>query len=387
MKLPRIWSRFVGMVAIAASLGGCHRSAQFPSDPRDVIQLRWIPGSPGESRSDVETGLLWSLSLVGAALPEDADVITWHYHQLTLDLAQARVVPGTEPAWRELLAAMKSSGEYRAKGAIDVGRFVSLTLGSSNHYYALTGALADYERARARYRFDSRSAAIVTSAVAFGSRRIDLAEANRARDVAFVAFEGGGSLANGTFVAHEMELVDVMLNGQLRFALYDLAGHLKSSASPELTRAGKPAKCMWCHEAKLQTTFVDFRGARGFYDRREFDQQIVARRRILSEYRDSLDTKIRFRNLQDHTYAELLYVTFEEPSRERLASEWGLPLARIDELLRGKPTHAQSEYPKVGSRLYWREDVDGLAPYAALKAPESVREPSTYEPELIEVRR
>jgi hypothetical protein len=372
-------------LTLAVLMGACADDAGTPSDPRDVIELRWVRAYAKESRADVETGLLWGLSLLGTNLPDDARVIRWHDDRMTVDLARAQVIDGTTPAWRQLIAAMKASGEYQAHGALDVGRFMALTLGSPNHYYALTGATADYTAARARFRFDDRPAAIVQSSVAHGSRRIDLSIADSVARIAFVAFEGNGSLGNGTFVPQEMELLDVMPNGQLRFALYDLDGHLKHAATPALTAAGKPAKCMWCHESGLMPTFVDYPPVPGFYDRREFEALTESRRELLRQYRDRLDTQIQYRNRQDHTYAELLYLTFEEPSRDRLAQEWAVTPARAAELLRGKPTHAQAEFAYLGSELYRREDVESLAPYGVIAVPQSVREQSAHEPDLIEV--
>lgn len=371
------------LLACAAGLNGCARDSGPPSDPRDVIELRWVKAYPRESRSDVETGLLWGLSLLGAELPADARVIRWHDDQVTVDLARARVLDGTQPAWRSFIASLKASGEYRERGALDVGRFMTLALGS--HYYELTGAVPGYAAARARYRFDERPAAIVHSAVALGSRRIDISEADRAEQVAFVGYEGHGSFADGSFAPHELELLDTMPNGQIRFALYDLDGHLKAAATPELTAAGRPAKCMWCHESHLQPTFVDYPPVSGFYGRAEFEAKVAQRQALLNAYRDGLKTQIRYRNLQDHTYAELLYLTFEEPSRERLALEWGVSVDRAAEILRGKPTHAQAEFHWLGSELYWREDVDGLAPYAVLAAPRDVRELPAQVPPPVDV--
>lgn len=359
-------------------LSACARDTGPPSDPRDVIELRWVKAYPLESRVDVQTGLLWGLSLAGAHLPRGKRVIDWHGDRLTLDLARAQVIEGTQAAWRDLLATLKASGEYRAQGAVDVGRFMAIMLGDAQRYYALTGALPDYPAARARYRFDERAAAIVTSGVALGSRRIDLSLADTARQLAFVGFEGHGSFVDGSFVPREMELVDVMGNGQLRFALYGLDGRLKDGASPDLTRAGKPGKCMWCHESGLMVNLVDYPAVSGFYGRGEFDAQITRRRALLREYRDTVDTQIEYHNAQDHTYAELLYMSFEEPSRVRLAREWGVSIERAAELLRGKPTHAQPEQPRLGNELYRREDVDALAPYAVLAAPRSIREPDPH---------
>lgn len=375
--------RLAAIVALTVLLVSCARDAGPPSDPRDVIELRWVKAYPRESRSDVETGLLWGLSLLGAGLPERARVFHWRDDRITLDLGRAQVLDGTLPAWRELIADMKASGEYQVHGALDAGRFLSITLGIPDRYYALTGAVPDYRTAREKYRFESKFADIVQSGVALGGRRIEVSVADHAGEVAFVAYEGHGSVADGSFVPHEMELLDVMPNGQLRFALYDLSGRLKPGATPDLTRAGKPAKCMWCHESGLMTSLIDYPGVKGSYDRREFDALIERRRALLRAYRDRLDMLIDYDARQDHTFAELLYLSFMEPSRARLAAEWGVTQERAAELLRGKPTHPHAEFEFLGRELYSRGDVETLAPYAVLAAPRSVRELSAPGPELV----
>jgi hypothetical protein len=131
---------------------------------------------------------------------------------------------------------------------------------------------------------------------------------------------------------------------------------------------------MWCHEANLQPTFIEFAGVPGYYDRRGFDALIAQRQALLRAYRDRLDTRIDYRDAQDHTCMELLYLTFEQPSRDRLAREWGVTPERAAELLLGKPTHAHAEFAFLGADLYHRADVEGLAPYDILPAPASVRE-------------
>src|SRR5690606_29556798 len=122
---------------------------------------------------------------------------------------------------------------------------VAMTLCSSHHYYALTGADSHYDQAYARRAFGSERVAIVESGIAYGERLIEIAEGSTASDIGFVAHEGTGSLSRGTFVTVEHELADIMANGQLRFALYGTDGKLKPAADPTLTPAGKPSKCLW----------------------------------------------------------------------------------------------------------------------------------------------
>jgi hypothetical protein len=79
----------------------------------------------------------------------------------------------------------------------------------------------------------------------------------------------------------------------------------------------------------------------------------------------------------------LLYSAFYEPSAERVAREWSVPVARVKETLSRLPTHAHDEFDFLGQRLYRRSDIDTLAPYGVLEPPTDPREPSAYEPDLL----
>ena len=151
-----------------------------PPDPRDVIELRWVKSYPRESRSDVETGLLWGLSLLGVNMPKKARAIRWQGERITLDLGRAQLVDGTAPAWRQLIAAMKASGEYQAAWRT---RRRTLHCAHPRKYLITTtrspAPAPSYEEARGRYRFESKPAAIFSSGVALGNRRIDVSIADR----------------------------------------------------------------------------------------------------------------------------------------------------------------------------------------------------------------
>ncbi len=378
-------SLFCGILGFTLSASGCYQDPLRPSDDDPLaIELRWIRGYPAESRSDVETGLLWTLSFLGAALPLDgASPLEWHDDTVLLRLDRAGLEPSALARWRSLLGAMRASDEYVSEGGIDVGRFVALTLCSTRHYYALTGASARYQEARARSEFDPKQVAIVESSVAFGNRLVEVALSSEAEDIAFVAHEGAGSLAEGTLRVVEHELLEVMANGQLRFALYDLGGALKLAAGEELTAAGKPSKCLWCHETELSRPFAGRTSVPGYYSMAEFEEQLADRTERLHDMRAELRSRVDFGRTQDHTYAELLYLSFYEPSAHRLAQEWGLPLEQTLDIVSGLPTHEQGEFSFLGNSLYRRGDVDALAPYGVIEVPTDPREASPYEPDLI----
>ncbi len=384
------------MVALLVGLSllgcvGCSRTnlEPAPKDPGLVIKLRWIKSYPTQSRPNVETGLYWALSFLGAKLPADAAVLSWDGSVVSLDLDAAGVAQATRPAWRKLLRVLKSGDEYRIMGGIDLGRFVFLSLCGSYQYYALTGVSPSYAEFRARHTFDPREMAIVESAVARGHRLIELAKGDDFQSVAFVAFEGTGSLKDGSFQKADIETLDLMDNGQLRFGLYDREGHLKATTTPALTAAGKPSKCLWCHEMNLQPPFRNVTDLDGYYSTREFKDFVASAARLIAGYRSTLESKVDFKGLQDHSQAEALYLSFAEPTAGRLASEWNIPLDRVKQLLaarnlRAHPHNEAIDDDILGDDLYDRNEVDPLAPYAPIRGPSDMREASGYEPNLLQ---
>ena len=385
------WMAALLAVFLLFGFAGCSRTGQLPPprDPGLVIKLRWIKSYPAQSRSKVNTGLFWALSFLGAKLPADAQIISWDGTLVTVDLDAAGVAETSKPAWKKLLHILESSDEYRMMGGIDIGRFVFLSLCSSYQYYALTGVSPSYAEFRARHAFAPRQVAIVESGVAHGNRLIEVAQGEGINSVAFVAFEGTGSLQDHSFQKADIETLDLMENGQLRFGLYDLDGHLKATATPALTAAGKPSKCLWCHEVNLQPPFRNVTDLAGYYSTQEFKEIVASATRVVAGYRKTLASKVEFRGRKDHSNTQDLYMSFAEPTASRLAAEWNMPLDRVEQLLasRNLKTHPHSELiddDVLGDNLYDRTDVDSLAPYATIRGPSDMREASSYEPNLLQ---
>jgi hypothetical protein len=346
------------------------------------INLRWVKAYPTETKADVVTGLTWSMSFLGARSPADSAIRWANETQFLLDVEKLGFNGEAQSAWRAILDTLKASDEYNVQGAIDVGRFVTLTLNSTNHYYAITGAKSRYADFRAKYNFDEKKAAIVKSTIAFGSRLIEISDAKEFEEIAFVATEGEGSIESNTFIEKEFEALDLMPNGQLRFALYDLNGNLKTSASKSLTAAGKPAKCLWCHETSLIPPFVDDHQLSGYYSSEEFKNILANRTEMIRAYREKLGAKI-FTAIPNHTKAELLYLSFMEPSSSRLASEWGLAESEIEKKLDEQATHPHHEFSFLGETLYNRNEIDHFAPYRNIQTPSDPRNASADEPDFI----
>jgi hypothetical protein len=383
MRLPLRGAAALILLLLAAGLFGCGQHDIPPRDPQLAIELRWVKGYPAETRAKVETGLNWALSFLGASLPKHATPYFWNGDRVRVDLDAAGVLPQTRPAWITVLNALKNSEEYHKTGAIDIGRFLMLTLCSSYQYFALTGTAPTYADFLAKHPQVRKPAAIVESDIAYGNRLLEVSEAARIQDINFVAYEGSGSIAASTFQKAEIETIDFMPNGQLRFALYDLQGNPKASATPALTAAGKPSNCLWCHEIRLQRPYRNVTSVPGYYSAAEFTALIAQRMSIVDQYRRTLDSQIDFTRTADHTYAELLYLSFAEPSLERVAREWGMSASAVKARLASLPTHRQQEFSYLGEHLYERAAIDPLAPYQVLPVPSHVRAASAYEPDLI----
>jgi hypothetical protein len=365
-------------------IAGC--APQPPQDPQLAIDLRWIQNYPKERRRDVDTGLYWALSFLGAKLPASGNVLSWHDRVVTLDLGAAQVQPGSQDAWKALLRSFKASEEYRKMGAIDIGRFVFVSLCSANHYYALAGTRASFNDFLARHALQPREIAVVESAVAHGNRLIDVGGGDGIDGIAFAAFEGTGKLADGSFRKQEIETLEFMDNGQLRFGLYDLDGHPRTNTSPVLTTAGKPSKCLWCHEINLNAPFNGVTNVPGYHTMAEFRALVTSDMQVVARFRSALRSKVDFRKTQDHSYAENLYLSFAHPTAARLAAEWNVPLATVQQMLRLRhlQPHAHSAYVDdgiLGDQLYERSDVEALAPYTGIRGPSDAREASNFEPE------
>jgi hypothetical protein len=398
MKSLRTRCKVIGMaslfaVSVLLVLSGCSRADQgkplSPRDPDLVIQLRWLQSYPGQSRAKANTGLFWALSFLGAKLPADAAIISWSGNVVSVDLDAARVPQGSREAWKKLVRLLKSSDEYRAMGGMDMGRFVYLSLCGSDQYYALTGVTKTYAEFRARHSFAPRQVAIVESAVAHGNRLIEAGQGGGIDSVAFVAFEGAGSLRDHTFQKADIETLDLMDNGQLRFGLYDLEGNLKATTTRSLTAAGKPSKCLWCHEINVQPPFKNVTDLEGYYTTKEFRGLVKGDMQIIANYRRTLAAQVDFTRTQDHSNAEDLYMSFAEPTAIRLAAEWNMPLERVKKLLASHnlKTHPHSRAIDdgiLGDELYDRNEVDSLAPYKTIRGPSDMREASSYEPNLLQ---
>jgi hypothetical protein len=352
-----------------------------------TLTLRWVKAYDNETKDKVENGLKWALLFLGAELNLGSyeSAVTWKQpDKLEVDFSKLGFSSEGLDALAKLTSEIKKSGEYTEKGGIDIGRFIMLTVNSPHHYYKITNAPKTIDDFRKRVSFDTKKAGIIESNIAKGHRVINVPDMN-STDIlrsAFASAEGSGSITEGSFKISEHEVFDIMPNGMLRFMLYDEAGKLKAAGDTSLGGAGKPSKCLWCHEIVIQPAFISKTHVSGYHSPKEFDDIVNKQMELLKAYRKNLKQDIDYGKTLEHTFTEILYISFMEPSAERLVNEWGIPLEQVKEKLKGLPTHTHHEFPYLGL-LYNRSDVEKFAPFSFIRVPESAREPSNYEPDLI----
>jgi hypothetical protein len=201
--------------------------------------------------------------------------------------------------------------------------------------------------------------------------------------MAFVAHEAVGSLDNANLTVSDREVFDFMDNGQMRFAVYDKDGRLKAASDTSVSLAGKPAKCLWCHEIDLQVNRTSSPPVAGYLSPLQLSEEVARLQAIIDDYRSEVESEIDFSKAQDHTLGELIYLSFMHPSPERLAEEWQIPVEEVETRMGAQTAHVYGEFPFLGNRLFRRLSADLAGPYPVLRSPDHERDFSPYEPTLI----
>ena len=342
----------------------------------NTISLIWNQND-FETKKDVEVGLTWCFSFLGADLPIGGiqQALVWDSHNvINLDLRELGFNSLALMEISKLVEFFKESEAYKLHGAADVGRFVAVVFNNSHNYYKIVGMPTHLNEFNKPFIYLKKKAAIIESAVAFGERIIELPRTSKSIErMGYVAHELEGSISKNTQVIKEFEVMDVMKNGQLRFGVYNVNGKLIQGADPNLSSAGKPAKCLWCHETRIQIGFAAQTAVSGFYAPWEFDSIVNSNSETLQLYRNSLKSGIDFEDFKAHTELEKLYIRFMEPSAKRLSQEWGISIDEVNIKLNRLKTHNNLEFPEMG-KLFTRTDVEQFAPFHSLPISNDARE-------------
>ncbi len=344
------------MILLLACAGTVAESAPGPGS---TLRLRWLQGYPGETWVIAEEGLWWALSDLGAIPGEGAlEVVRASTDEVVFDLDLSRLGLADE-ALEPVRAELAESAEAEAFGAVDLGRFLLRTLYEPWRYYAITGAcLSRPEVPEAEYY------AVTTSLLLGGDRLVSYTPDPGTLDaVLFLAGEGQGEIAEGSFVATEHETVSLLPNGQFRYAIYDEGGALIPAAT--VGPAGQPGKCRWCHEYHLQTGTPDNQSAEGYVDYARFIEQVAVATARSDEARAEVPM-VAWPGDVAHDRAEWLAEAFMWPDAARVALEYG----DID--LEGLSSTDLVEYG--WTERYRRVDIDARAPFAVVPVVDDTRE-------------
>ncbi|HMT29404.1 MAG TPA: hypothetical protein PKD91_09015 [Bacteroidia bacterium] len=351
-----------------------------------TINLRWVKSYPSESWEVIRTGFLWSMSYLGASLPSlqsDEAIQIVDETVFEVNISKLGFSKDAEAAMKIICNRIKESGEYKSKNSVDCGGFLMLTLHSPNHYYKITGAPSTIHDFKSKFTFRQGAVfAVTNSSISFGNRKINLeSSSSTIGSSCFIAEEGTGTIADSSFQVTENETINMMSNGQLQFIIYDMNGNLTNFSDPSISPSGKPGKCLWCHESKVQPLFFGNTDVINYMNSSSFLQKVNESNRFLKAYRNEISGGVDWSKPEEHTYSELLYITFMEPNAERVAAEWGLDVNTTQQILTNYPTHVYGEFPFLGN-LYHRSTIDSLTPYHVERVPLSAREPSSYEPDF-----
>jgi len=245
-------------ILLALGLQHCQQSRTGDSISRVVnIHLKWHPAYTGESQQDIEVGLLWILAFLGESITSKNyhDYMEWVEDDiLLLDLTKLVKDPHRADIWRGILTELEKSSNDRKYHSVDVGKFAFDTFTKSDIYYQLTEMPDDLEDFKKHYNIDENYVFAVApgeSCVAPGYRIFSCSDTKVLPRLGYIAQEGNGESIED-FSPSEFEVFGFMKNGQPRFGVYGTDGTLRKGGQPELTTAGKPAKCMWCHTTMVQ---------------------------------------------------------------------------------------------------------------------------------------
>lgn len=328
---------------------------------------------------NARTGLLWTLSFLGADLKKDSlqhAIIRRDSIKFKLDLSKVGFSKKAIEALVVIIDSLKQTQEYKIKSTIDLGAFVSLLIGSSELYYKITDAESDLSVKLKKYLGEEPIIFPVTnSLISKHTRVLKMYTKGQVTDWLFIAEEGEGNILNKTFKAKGFEVFDIMANGQLRFSIYDQNGKIVSSSPKGLSEAGKPAKCLWCHELYIQPLYTTNDSISGFISQESFQEIVKDLMFKLSLYRKNLKGEIDFSKTQDHSFVERLYIGYMEPSLIKLSKEWNIPLPKLKEMLKNKGTHQHKEFTFFGD-IYFRDSINNLAPFKPSVMPFDIREGS-----------
>ena len=368
-----LWKKLLTIVFLYSILSCESNTYSDLIETDTTITLKWNKAYADDSIDKSLIGLKWALSYVGAALPPSNSGFLNTENTITIDLKKLGFSVDAQQKLLKLSKKIIVTKEYQTNKNIDLGRYITLLLGASQHYYEIVGTPKTLTQLLNQYVLLPQKGYVNNSGVSLEHRIVQFSEQNGFNQV-FVSKE----IDPVSGEIYEYETIELLPNGQLRFGIFDVNGNRKDNADASHTNAGKPAKCMWCHESNVQQLFTPQLDFAGYLTSSQLQNTLINYRESNRNLKLQLTNGVDFSQTQQHTLTELLYISFMEPSADRLRLEWNLPIAQVQNILSGLPTHIYNEFPFLGN-LYYRKDIENLAPFQGLSVSSSVREASQTE--------
>ena len=342
-------------------------------EPKTRLNLKWNKAYADDSIDKSLIGLKWALSYLGASLPNSDAGFEVSNTTITIDYKKLGFSGNAQNKLEILHSKIINSDEYQQTNAIDLGRYVTLLIGASEHYYELIGTPKTLSQVLNKYTLLPQKGYVENSDVSLEHRIVQFSEQNGFNQL-FLSEE----IDPITGEVYEYETIELLTNGQLRFGIFDANGVRKNNADVAHSNAGKPAKCMWCHESNINQMFSVQNDFMGYLTYNAFQNMLLNYRESNRNLKLSLTNGVDFSQTQQHTLTELLYISFMEPSAIRLSIEWNISVSEVQNLLSSLSTHVYPEFPFLGN-LYDRNEVESFAPFHGLAISTSVRETSQTE--------
>ena len=104
------------------------------------INLKWNKAYPEDTFERNITGLKWAFSYLGSNIANDSTLIKFNPKDsiVSLDVRTLGFSEDASSKLAELQYLFKKNEYYKLHNAFDLGRYVALTFGTSNHYYAIS---------------------------------------------------------------------------------------------------------------------------------------------------------------------------------------------------------------------------------------------------------
>jgi hypothetical protein len=349
------------------------------SEPVTQLTVKWNQSYPTETKENVLLGLNWALANLGAKnVIESANGFSERTHKLVLEINLLGFNETAVNELQKLHSAIKSSEEYQHNQVIDVGRYVTLLIGASAHYNRITQVPIHLRDIISNYNLHQEAGFIDNSGISSNHRTLQFSKQKELNQV-FVSTEIDAN--SGQIL--EFETIEIMGNGHLRFGIFDQDSNRIDASNSSFSTAGKPAKCMWCHESKILPIFNTQNNHSGYLSYLQLKDSLLNFQNNLEFWQFNLPNGIDFSQKQDHAQMELLYISFMLPSAQNLSTEWGISETEVIDLLKSLPQFVTPEFLFLGKR-YAREDVQNYAPFESLKVSSSVREKSDLEVNYID---